>query len=80
MPIVPRRTILAEREGSGAVCCMYFIFFGLNLRVIYGFCALLQRVGILGYGKEAARRFVNSTLICGWVRKCSKFDTAPAFK
>jgi hypothetical protein len=44
--IVPRGTILAERESPGAVCCMCFVFSGLDLRVIYGFCALLQRMGV----------------------------------
>jgi len=47
---VPRGTIFAEWEGLGAVCCICFIFLGLGLRVIQGFCALLQRMGILKSG------------------------------
>jgi len=36
--------------GLGAPVCICFVYLGLDLRAVYGFCALLQRMGISGIG------------------------------
>jgi hypothetical protein len=39
--------ILGEWEGFGEVCWKWIVLLGLNLRFFMGFCALLQRTGII---------------------------------
>jgi hypothetical protein len=57
--IVPRRAFFAEWEGLGGLCWIWFVINGLDLQIIMGFCALLQRMGIFAVLPAIVRQWTE---------------------
>jgi len=48
--------------GLASFVVSSFVFFGMQLRIIMGFCALLQRMGIFGAERENVPRAAPESL------------------